>query len=97
QQVISLIIAQPGGEILTATENGYGKRTPIGEHRITGRGGQGVVAIKTGARNGKVVAALQVVPEDEVMLITNKANLVRTQVEGIRRVGRDSQGVRLVR
>lgn len=97
QQVISLIIAATDGEILTATEYGYGKRTPIDEHRLTGRGGQGVVAIKTGTRNGRVVAALQVVPEDEVMLITNKANLVRTRVSGIRCVSRDSQGVRLIR
>lgn len=97
QQVISLIIAQTAGEILTATENGYGKQTPIQEHRLTGRGGQGVVAIKTSTRNGKVVAALQVVAQDELMLITNKAKLVRTQVLGIPKVGRSSQGVRLIR
>jgi DNA gyrase subunit A len=97
QKVISLIIAQPGGEILTVTENGYGKRTPIEEHRVTGRGGQGIIAIKESDRNGKMVAALQVTPQDEVMLITNRANLVRTNVEGIRRTSRASQGVRLIR
>jgi DNA gyrase subunit A len=97
QHVISLIMAEVGGEVLTVTANGYGKRTPIEEHRLTGRGGQGIVAIKTNERNGKIVAALPVIAKDEVMLITNRANLVRTQVKGIRRTGRASQGVRLIR
>lgn len=97
QQVISLIIATSEGEILTATENGYGKRTPIDEHRLTGRGGQGVVAIKTSERNGRVVGAVQVVPTDEVMLISDRGTLVRTRVEEIRSAGRNSQGVRLIR
>ncbi len=97
QQVISLIIAKADGQILTATTHGYGKRTPIGDHRLTGRGGSGVVALKTTERNGNVVAAVQVFPQDEVMLITNKATLVRTRVEEIRSAGRHSQGVRLIR
>lgn len=97
QQVISLIIAKPEGLILTATSQGYGKRTPVPEHRLTSRGGSGVVAIKTTERNGKVVAAVQVSPADEVMLITNKATLVRTRVSEIRVAGRHSQGVRLIR
>lgn len=97
QHVISLIIAQASGEILTVTENGYGKRTPIEDHRLTGRGGQGIIAIKSSERNGKIVAALQVTTEDEVMLITDRANLVRIEVTGIRRTSRDSQGVRLIR
>lgn len=97
QQVISLIIAEPSGEILTASENGYGKRTPIEEHRITGRGGQGVVAIKTSERNGRVVSATQVFPGDEVMLISNRGTLVRTRADEIRSAGRNSQGVRLIR
>lgn len=97
QKVISLIISQPNGEILTATENGYGKRTPIDEHRITGRGGQGVVAIITSERNGQVVGATQVFPGDEIMLISNRGTLVRTCVDEIRSAGRNSQGVRLIR
>lgn len=97
QQVISLIIAKPEGLILTATSHGYGKRTPVPEHRLTSRGGSGVVAIKTTERNGNVVAAVQVLPADEVMLITNKATLVRTRVSEIRVAGRHSQGVRLIR
>jgi DNA gyrase subunit A len=97
QRVISLIIAKSEGQILTATNQGYGKRTPIEEHRLTGRGGSGVVALKITERNGNVVAAVQVFPGDEVMLITNKATLVRTRVEEIRSAGRHSQGVRLIR
>lgn len=97
QQVISLIIAQADGQILTATSQGYGKRTPIEEHRLTGRGGSGVVALKATEKTGRVVAAVQVFPQDEVMLITNKATLVRTRVEEIRSAGRHSQGVRLIR
>jgi DNA gyrase subunit A len=97
QQVISLIIAKPEGAILTASENGYGKRTPIEDHRLTGRGGQGVVAIQTSERNGKVVGAVQVFPNDEVMLISSGGTLVRTRVDEIRLAGRNSQGVRLIR
>lgn len=97
QQVISLIIAQAEGQILTATSQGYGKRTPIDDHRLTGRGGSGVVALKATEKTGRVVAAVQVFPQDEVMLITNKATLVRTRVEEIRSAGRHSQGVRLIR
>lgn len=97
QRVISLIIAKPYGLILTATRHGYGKCTPVHDHRLTSRGGSGVIAIKTTARNGQVVAAVQVLPSDEVMLITNKATLVRTRVAEIRVASRHSQGVRLIR
>lgn len=97
QSVISLIIAKAEGAILTATENGFGKRTPVEEHRLTGRGGQGVVAIKTTERNGRVVGAIQVFEGDEVMLISNRGTLVRTRVDEIRIAGRNSQGVRLIR
>lgn len=96
QKVISLIIVQEQGDILTATENGYGKRTPIEDYRLTGRGGQGVISIQVSQRNGKVVGALQVVPSDQVMLITNRGTLVRTRVGEISVVGRNTQGVRLI-
>lgn len=97
QKVISLIIARAEGAILTATANGFGKRTAIADHRLTGRGGQGVVAIKTSERNGTVVSAVQVFPKDEVMLISDQGTLVRTRVDEIRIAGRHSQGVRLIR
>lgn len=97
QHVIALIIASQEGQILTATENGYGKRTPLDEYRLTGRGGQGVIAISTSQRNGQVVGAIQVTESDEVMLITDKGTLVRTRVSEISLVGRNAQGVRLIR
>jgi DNA gyrase subunit A len=96
-EVISLLVAQSDDEqVLAATENGYGKRTPVGEYRHTGRGTQGVIAISTSARNGKVVAAVLVEPDDEVMLITTGGVLIRTRVKEIRAAGRSTQGVTLI-
>jgi DNA gyrase subunit A len=96
QRVVSLVIVQPGGDILTATENGYGKRSALDEYRQSGRGGQGVISIHVNDRNGKVVAAIQVQPDDEVMLISNKGTLVRVPVGEISVIGRNTQGVRLI-
>lgn len=97
QHVIALIIAKPGIQVLTATENGYGKRTLLEEYRMTGRGGQGVIAIATTERNGQVVGAVPVTDNDEVMLITDRGTLVRTRVCEISLVGRGAQGVKLIR
>ena len=96
QKVISMQIAKPEALILTATENGYGKCTPVDDYSTINRGGQGVISIKTSERNGQVVSALSVVPEQEVVLITNKATLVRTRVSEISVVGRNTQGVKLI-
>jgi len=96
QQVISLIVVNEG-EILTVTENGYGKRTPVDEYRLIGRGGQGVVSIQTSERNGAVVGAIQVLEEDEIMLISDHGTLVRTSINEVRSMGRNTQGVRLIR
>ncbi|MGQ3891397.1 DNA gyrase subunit A [Legionella sp. CNM-4043-24] len=96
QSVISLVVAKPEGTILTATENGYGKRTNIDEYRISGRGGQGVISIQVTERNGKVVRAVQVVDGDEAMLITDKGTLVRFRVDELSIIGRNTQGVRLI-
>jgi DNA gyrase subunit A len=96
-QVISLLVAENEQQsVLTATENGFGKRTPVGEYRQTGRGTQGVIAISTSARNGKVVAATLVDPDDELMLITTGGVLIRTRVKEIRELGRSTQGVTLI-
>lgn len=95
QRVVSLIVSREG-DILTATENGYGKRTALDEYRISGRGGQGVISIHVNERNGKVVGAVQVKQEDEVMLISNKGTLVRVPVSEISLIGRNTQGVRLI-
>ncbi|WP_175783421.1 DNA gyrase subunit A [Burkholderia ambifaria] len=97
QQVIALLVA--GSEeqtVLTATENGYGKRTPIAEYTRHGRGTKGMIAIQTSERNGKVVAATLVDAEDQIMLITTAGVLIRTRVSEIREMGRATQGVTLI-
>jgi DNA gyrase subunit A len=97
QRVISLVVADgEEQQVLTATENGYGKRTALAEYPRHGRGGQGVIAIQTTARNGNVVAATLVTPQDEVMLITTGGVLIRTRVAEISEMGRATQGVRLI-
>lgn len=96
QSVISLIVLKPEGTILTATQHGYGKRTLIEEFSAHGRGGQGVIAIQTTERNGEVVGAVQVFDNDQLMLITDGGTLVRTRVEEVSIVGRNTQGVRLI-
>lgn len=88
-------VAAPNS-VLTATENGYGKRTPIAEYTRHGRGTKGMIAIQTSERNGKVVAAALVSPEDQIMLITTGGVLVRTRVSEIREMGRATQGVTLI-
>jgi DNA gyrase subunit A len=95
-EVIALSIVG-NGLLLSATENGYGKRTSIEEFPVQGRGGQGVIAIQTSARNGRTVGALQVMGEDEIMLISSNGTLVRTPVSEISVIGRNTQGVRLIR
>jgi DNA gyrase subunit A len=97
QHVISLLVAENEQQsVLTATENGYGKRTPITEYTRHGRGTQGMIAIQTSARNGKVVAATLVNKEDEIMLIGTSGVLIRTRVKEIREMGRATQGVTLM-
>src|SRR5882724_2022687 len=97
QQVISLLVAENEQQsVLTATENGYGKRSPIIEYTRHGRGTQGMIAIKTSPRNGKVVAATLVNVEDEIMLIGTSGVLIRTRVKEIREMGRTAQGVTLM-
>ncbi len=96
QKVIALIVVGEG-TVLAATENGYGKRTEVAEYPRHARGGQGVIAIQTTERNGRVVGAVQVEDDQEIMLITDGGTLVRTPVEGISLVGRNTQGVTLIR
>jgi DNA gyrase subunit A len=95
-EVIALSIIG-AGPIMTATANGYGKLTPIDEHPVQGRGGQGVICIQTSERNGRLVGAMQVSPEDEVMLITSTGTMIRTPVSDISTMSRNTQGVRLIR
>ncbi len=100
QRVIGLITIQPNmnaTDVLVATENGYGKRTKIEDYPVQNRGGQGVIAIQTAGRNGSVVGAVSVTAEDEIMLITDSGTLVRTPVEDVSQMGRNTQGVKLIR
>jgi DNA gyrase subunit A len=87
---------EPAPTILTVTQNGYGKRTELGEYRVQTRGGKGTITIKTTERNGPVVAAATVTDAEEVMLITNKGMLIRMPAKGISVIGRNTQGVRLI-
>ena len=96
QKIISLIIATEG-TVLNITENGYGKRTKLEEFTCHKRGGQGLIAIQTSERNGAVIGAVLVNDNDEIMLITDGGTLVRTRVDGISVVGRNTQGVTIIR
>jgi DNA gyrase subunit A len=95
--MISLIIPREGGRVLTVSENGYGKRTELAEFPIKGRGTKGVIAMQTSERNGRVVGAVQVFEGDELMLISNQGTLVRTRADEISLLGRNTQGVRVIR
>jgi DNA gyrase subunit A len=96
-EVISLIVLGEQGWILTGSENGYGKLTEISEFPLHGRGGQGVIALQISDRNGRMVSALKVTAEDELMLISSNGTLVRTPITEISIQGRNTQGVRLMR
>ncbi len=96
-EIVSAIIADDSSPILTATEKGYGKRTNLDEYRAQARGGSGVISIKTSDRNGKVVGAIQVTDEDEMMLISNKGTLVRARANDVSIIGRNTQGVTLIK
>lgn len=96
-RVVSLVIPHTEGEILTVTQNGYGKRTALSEYPIKSRATKGVLSIKVNERNGKVVAAVQVEETDQIMLITDAGTLVRTRVAEVSLIGRNTQGVRIIR
>jgi DNA gyrase subunit A len=97
QKIMGLLVAESEQQsVLTATANGYGKRTPITEYTRHGRGTKGMIAIQTSERNGKVVAAVLVEAKDEIMLITTGGVLIRTRVSEIREMGRATQGVTLI-
>ncbi|KRW62198.1 DNA gyrase subunit A [Pseudomonas sp. TTU2014-080ASC] len=97
QRIISMLIPEGGAQILTASERGYGKRTEIQEFPRRGRGGQGVIAMVSNERNGKLVGAVQVLDGEEIMLISDQGTLVRTRVSEISCLGRNTQGVTLIK
>jgi DNA gyrase subunit A len=94
--VVGMEILSPGATVLTVTERGYGKRTPLEDYRLQRRGGQGIITIRTSERNGPVVSVAQVVDDDEVMLITDGGKVLRARVSGISTMGRATQGVRIM-
>ena len=96
-RVISLIIPKESGFVLSASERGFGKRTEVSDFPVKGRGGQGVISMKTSDRNGSVVGAVQVFDGDELMLISNLGTLVRTGADQVSLQGRNTQGVRLIK
>jgi DNA gyrase subunit A len=95
-QVVAMEVLRPGAAVLTLTGNGYGKRTPIDEYRVTGRGGLGIINIQTTDRNGLVVGVAAVTESDEVMFITQQGMVLRTSAGRISLIGRNTQGVRLI-
>ena len=97
QEIISMLIPEAGAQILTASERGYGKRTAMDEFPRRGRGGQGVIAMDSIERNGKLVGAVQVLDGEEIMLISDQGTLVRTRVSEISSLGRNTQGVTLIK
>jgi DNA gyrase subunit A len=96
QKVISMVIVEPGTSVLTAVANGYGKRSGVEDYPTQTRGGQGVISIQTNERNGKVVGAVIVEDDDEMMLISDQGTLIRMPVDDVSKMGRNTQGVRLV-
>ena len=95
-ELVCMEVVNEGVTLLTVTENGFGKRTEIAEYPVQGRGGKGVITIKTTERNGKVVGALQVTDDDDLMLITRNGQVIRTRVRDISVIGRNTQGVKLI-
>lgn len=94
-EVVSVDVVQADRSLLVVTENGYGKRTSVDEYRLIKRGGKGVIAIKASSRNGRVIGAMQVVDEDELMMITTGGKIIRMGMNELRVIGRNTQGVRL--
>ena len=97
QRLIALMIPKPEGRVLTVSENGYGKRTAIDEFPVKGRGTLGVIGMQTSERNGQLVGAIQVSAGDQMMLISDQGTLVRCRTDEVSELGRNTQGVRVIR
>lgn len=95
-KVVAAEVLSGRPDILTVTQNGYGKRTPVSEYRLQGRGGFGIINMKTTDRNGKVVGAMAVNDDDQQLLITASGKIIRMAVDGISKIGRATQGVRVI-
>ncbi|MFT6790987.1 MAG: DNA gyrase subunit A [Cellvibrionaceae bacterium] len=97
QRLISMVVPEEHGKVLTISKNGYGKRTPLDEYSTKGRGGKGMIAMQCSERNGELVGAVQVFDGEEIMLISDQGTLVRTRVDEVSILGRNTQGVRVIR
>ena len=95
--VVSMVVVDGDGDILTASENGFGKRTETGAYPKKGRGTQGVIAIQSSERNGRLVGAIQLTEQQEILLISDQGTMVRTRASEVSQVGRNAQGVTLMR
>lgn len=95
--VVGMVIIKRAGTLLTVTENGYGKRSDVTDYRVTRRGGKGIITIKTTEKVGKMITIMEVVDDDDLMIITTKGVLIRQHIKGIRLIGRNTQGVRLIK
>ena len=95
-EVIGADVVQEGAQILTVSERGYGKRTPLGEYRLQGRAGKGIIDIKTAGRNGTVVGMLQVREGDDILLVTTKGKVIRIHADEVSSQGRNTMGVRII-
>src|SRR5690606_25886987 len=96
-RVVGMVIPMAGGQVLTVAENGYGKRTSVDEFPAKGRGSQGVIGMQTTERNGALVGAVQVFDGEEIMLISDQGTMVRTRVDEVSLLSRNTQGVRLIK
>jgi DNA gyrase subunit A len=95
-EVIGFIVVKSVSSLLVVTDKGYGKRSSISDYRVTNRGGKGVITVKTGEKNGKLIAMMEVNDMDELVIITNKGMVIRQGVKAIRVMGRNTQGVRVI-
>ncbi|PIU58056.1 MAG: DNA gyrase subunit A, partial [Deltaproteobacteria bacterium CG07_land_8_20_14_0_80_38_7] len=95
-EVVGMDVLEYNSSILTVTEKGYGKRSPLDEYRVQTRGGRGIITVKTTDRNGPVAGVKQVTDMDDIMLITDAGKIIRSSVKGIPIIGRNTQGVRLI-
>ena len=95
-EVIAADVVHEGAQILTVTERGYGKRTPLDEYRLQGRAGKGIIDIKTAGRNGSVVGMLQVREGDDILVVTTKGKIIRVHANEVTSQGRNTMGVRII-
>ena len=96
-RVVGMVVVRRESTLMVVTDQGYGKRSPISDYRITGRGGKGIITIKTCEKNGHMIAIMDVLDTDDLLIITTKGQVIRQRMKEIKVIGRNTQGVRLIR